>query len=44
MQEDDKTTRREQYEYKMKNLEEKMGRTSMAEETKFKVKITYSNN
>lgn len=37
MQDDDKSSRREQYEFKMKNLEEKMTKAEMAEETKVKI-------
>lgn len=37
VQDDDKNTKREQYELKIKNLEEKLTRSQMAEETKFKI-------
>lgn len=37
VQDDDKNTKKEQYELKIKNLEEKMTRSQMAEETKSKI-------
>ena len=37
MKEDDKNTRKEAFEFKIKNLEEKISRNQMAEETKFKI-------
>ena len=37
MEDDEKLTRREQYEAKIKNLEEKIQRAQIAEDTKFKI-------
>jgi hypothetical protein len=37
LQDEEKSSRREQYEQKLKNLEEKISRAQMAEETKFKI-------
>ena len=37
MEDDERSSRREQYEAKLKNLEEKISRAQIAEDTKFKI-------